>query len=306
IKAIEIKLSQGAKPGKGGVLPASKITPEIAAIRGVPLNQDVISPPYHKAFSNVEEMIDFIESVADVTGLPVGIKSAIGKLDDWVTLIDLMKKTDNGPDFITIDGGEGGTGAAPPSFADHMSIPLMYAFTDVYRLFKNEGMADKMVFIASAKLGFPAKAAMAFGMGADLINVAREAMISIGCIQAQKCHNNTCPTGVATQNKWLTRGIVVPEKAERLNNYFTKFKKEFVEITHALGYEHPCQISMRDIDINLGDKHLMQTLESTFGYQKVPVPFENMQKLRDCVYLGGCYATVVEKQADKLEFVNEL
>ncbi|MEM9143608.1 MAG: FMN-binding glutamate synthase family protein, partial [Bacteroidota bacterium] len=182
IKAIEIKLSQGAKPGKGGVLPAAKITPEIADIRGIPLGRDVLSPATHSAFGNVAELLRLIEDIAEETGLPVGIKGAIGKLDQWEELAGLMQETGKGPDFITVDGGEGGTGAAPPSFADHVSLPWVYGFSSIYRLFQEKGLVDRIVFIGSGKLGFPAKAAMAFAMGVDCINVAREAMMSIGCI----------------------------------------------------------------------------------------------------------------------------
>ena len=198
IKAIEIKLSQGAKPGKGGVLPGKKITREIADIRGVEVGKDVLSPSTHKAFSNVPQLLQFIESIAKETGLPVGIKGAIGKLEQWMELADLMKKTGRGPDFITVDGGEGGTGAAPPSFADHVSLPFVYGFAGLYKIFQQRGLTERIVFIGSGKLGFPAKAAMAFAMGVDCINVAREAMMSIGCIQAQVCHTNRCPAGIAT------------------------------------------------------------------------------------------------------------
>jgi glutamate synthase domain-containing protein 2 len=287
VKAIEIKLSQGAKPGKGGVLPAVKITKEIAAIRGVEMGKDVISPPNHSAFSNVHEMVDFIESVAEKTGLPVGIKAAIGKLDQWKELADIMLKTNKGPDFISVDGGEGGTGAAPPSFADHVSLPWVYGFSDLYKMFQNYGLSERIVFIGSAKLGFPAKGAMAFAMGADCINVAREAMMSIGCIQAQICHTNHCPSGVATQSKWLQSGINPTLKSERLAQYFRTFRKELVEITHAAGYEHPCQFKMSDIDVNVDDHHLSKELDKTYMYEKTPVPFTSVQDLKDCIYLGG-------------------
>ncbi len=287
IRAIEVKLSQGAKPGKGGVLPGKKITKQIAEIRGVQIGKDVLSPSTHSAFSTIPELLDFVEHIAQETGLPVGIKAAIGKLDQWQELATLMKKTGKGPDFITIDGGEGGTGAAPPSFADHVSLPWIYGFSDVYKIFKEQNITDRIVFVASGKLGFPAKAAMAFAMGADCINVAREAMMSIGCIQAQICHTNRCPTGIATQKKWTQKGIDIPLKSDRLNQYFRTFRKEFLEITHACGYEHPAQFTMNDVDISLGDKNLTQTLANTYKYNKVEVPFENMQKLKDCAYLGG-------------------
>lgn len=287
VRAIEIKLSQGAKPGKGGVLPGSKITEQIAEIRGVEVGKDVLSPPNHKAFSNVPEMVDFIEKIAHETGLPVGIKAAIGKLEQWEELADIMAATGKGPDFITVDGGEGGTGAAPPSFADHVSLPWVYGFGDLYKLFQRKGLSEQIVFIGSGKLGFPAKAAMAFAMGVDCINVAREAMMSIGCIQAQVCHTNTCPSGVATQNKWLQSGIDPTLKSVRLAQYFKTFRKEFIEITHASGYEHPCQFKMSDIEINVDDHNLSSELSATYQYQKTVVPFNGMQSLKDCEYLGG-------------------
>lgn len=290
IRALEIKLSQGAKPGKGGVLPASKITPEISQIRHVPLGKDVLSPPNHSTFSNMEELVEFVEAIAKNTGLPVGVKAAIGKLDEWEELADIMKRDGKGPDFITIDGGEGGTGAAPPSFADHVALPFIYGFTDVYKIFQHRGLCNRIVFVAAGKLGFPAKAAMAFAMGADVINVAREAMLSIGCIQAQSCHTNTCPTGIATQNRWLQAGINVKNKAERVNYYFTNFRKELLEMTHACGYEHPCQFTMDDVEINLGDRYIAKSLAQTFVYNKTEVPFNSTKTLVGCANLGGSYS----------------
>jgi glutamate synthase domain-containing protein 2 len=289
IRAIEVKLSQGAKPGKGGVLPGSKITKEIAEIRGVEIGKTVLSPPNHTAFSTVPELLDFIEAIAEETGLPVGIKAAIGKLEQWEELADVMLKTGKGPDFITVDGGEGGTGAAPPSFADHVSLPWVYGFGDLYKVFQDKGLSERIVFIGSGKLGFPAKAAMAFAMGADVINVAREAMMSIGCIQAQICHTNKCPTGIATQSNWLQNGVDPSLKSVRLAQYFKSFKKEFIEITHAAGYEHPCQFTMNDIEINVDDHNLSSELSSTYQYHKTEVPFISMQNLKNCTHLGGNY-----------------
>ncbi|MBW1295638.1 FMN-binding glutamate synthase family protein [Aquimarina litoralis] len=295
IKAIEIKLSQGAKPGKGGVLPGAKITPEIAKIRGVEVGKDVLSPSTHKAFKNVPELLQLIEDIAEETGLPVGIKAAIGKTEQWELLAELMVKSNRGPDFITIDGGEGGTGAAPPSFADHVSLPWIYGFSAIYKIFQKHNLTERVVFIGSGKLGFPAKAAMAFAMGVDCINVAREAMMSIGCIQAQICHTNKCPAGVATQSKWLQKGINVPLKSDRLAQYFKSFRKELVEITHAAGYEHPSQFTMKDIDVNVDDGELTKTLEDSFKYSKTPVEFTCTQDLKDCSYLGGHYSETLSK-----------
>lgn len=287
IRAIELKLSQGAKPGKGGVLPGKKITAEIAEIRGVEKGKDVLSPSYHTAFSTVQEMVDFIEAMAEETGLPVGIKSAVGKLNMWEELCEIMYSSGKGPDFITIDGGEGGTGAAPPSFANHVSLPLLYGFTQVYRLFQEKGLEKDIVWIASGKLGFPSKAAMAFAIGADVINVAREAMMSIGCIQAQTCHTNFCPTGVATQNPWLQHGLHIGDKSERFYHYVKSFRKEFLEITHASGYEHPSEFKMSDLKMNTSDQYQSKGLDEIFQYSKTEVPFSNMKSLQECDYLGA-------------------
>ena len=287
LRAIELKLSQGAKPGKGGMLPASKINQEIADIRNIPLGKDAISPAFHAQFSNISEMVDFIESMATETGLPVGVKSAIGKLEQWEELAAYMAKTGKGPDFITIDGGEGGTGAAPHAFADHVSMPFTFAFAKVYQIFQRHDLTDKIFFIASGKLGFPEKALLAFAMGADSINIAREAMMSIGCIQAQKCHTNHCPTGIATSNKWLQAGIDVTLKSERYYRYHYTLVKEIAEITHACGYEHPCQMTMDDIELSMGDNNRTMTLSKAYGYHKTPIAYENFNELIECPHLGG-------------------
>ena len=162
-------------------------------------------------------------------------------------------------------------------------------------------ITDRIVFIGSGKLGFPAKAAMAFAMGADVINVAREAMLSIGCIQAQSCHTNTCPTGVATQNKWLQAGINIKDKADRVNYYFTNFRKELLEITHACGYEHPCQFTMDDVEINLGDRFIAKSLAKTFVYHKTKVPFDSTDTLLGCPNLGGSYKKGQETEVKEVE-----
>lgn len=286
VRLIEIKLSQGAKPGKGGVLPAAKITAEIAGIRHVPMGKDVLSPSYHTAFGTVMEMVDFIEDVAENTGLPVGIKSAVGKMDMWHELLTIMRDEKRGPDFIVIDGGEGGTGAAPPSFANHVSMPFMYAFTEVYRMVQSYDLEEDITLIASAKLGFPSRAIMAFAMGADLVNVAREAMMSIGCIQAQVCHTNRCPSGVATQSNWLQAGIDVPLKADRFASYMKTLRKEILEISHASGYEHPCQFTMDDIKLSMGDNNQTLTLQEVFDYEKTALASHDLASFKSCDFLG--------------------
>ena len=252
IKMIEIKLSQGAKPGKGGILPKQKVTSEIARIRGIKESEECISPNSHSAFSSEDELIDFIELLAKESGLPIGIKSAIGKIDFWEKLANRIKMRNEGPDFITIDGGEGGTGAAPLSFTDHVSLPFKIGFKRVYTIFKKYDLTNSIAWIGSAKLGFPDRAIVAFAMGCDIINVARETMLAIGCIQAQKCHTGHCPTGVATQNKWLQRGLNIKDKSERCAQYIMGFRKELLQLTYASGYEHPSEFTGQDIEISSG------------------------------------------------------
>ncbi len=267
IRLIEVKLSQGAKPGKGGVLPAAKVTAEISEARGVPRGTDCISPNGHREFGNVKELIDFVERIAERTGLPVGIKSAIGQLDFWYELAEGMKRSGRGPDFITIDGGEGGTGAAPLTFADHVALPYKLGFTRVYRVFLESGLADDITFIGSAKLGFPDRAIIAMALGADLIGVAREAMLSIGCIQAQKCHTGHCPSGVATHSRWFERGLDPDVNAARFQGYVEAFRNEMLAVTHAAGYEHPAQFTPHDIEMSTGAASF-STLYEVYGYDK--------------------------------------
>ncbi len=278
VKMIEIKLSQGAKPGKGGILPKDKITEEISKIRGIPRDRDCISPNSHTEFSNVSELVEFIESLADISGLPVGIKSAVGESKFWEELAVKMKATNQGPDFITIDGGEGGTGAAPLSFADHVSLPFKIGFKRVYTIFKNHDLINDITWIGSAKLGFPDRAVVAFAMGCDLINIARESMLSIGCIQAQQCHTGNCPSGVATHNAWLIRGLDVPTKSKRAAQFLKGLRKEILQLTYACGYTHPCQFTGKDIEISSG-VNLFDTLEKVIGYEKVKVPMTNLENL---------------------------
>ncbi|MFQ5844400.1 MAG: FMN-binding glutamate synthase family protein [Planctomycetota bacterium] len=267
IRMIEIKLSQGAKPGKGGVLPAAKVTPEIAEARGVPPGRDCISPGTHSAFGDTDELIEFTEDIAAASGLPVGVKSAIGQLDFWNELAQKMKATGCGPDFVTIDGGEGGTGAAPLTFADHVALPYKLGFSRVYEMFLRAGLADDIVWIGSGKLGFPDRAIVAMAMGADLVNIAREAMLSIGCIQAQKCHTGHCPTGVTTHSPWRQRGLVPGVNAGRFAGYLDAFRGEVLAVTHACGYEHPGQFTPHDIEISSGP-NVFKTLHEIFGYDK--------------------------------------
>jgi glutamate synthase (ferredoxin) len=249
VRAIEIKLSQGAKPGLGGVLPAAKVTKEIARIRLIPLGKDCISPAHHTAFHDVDSMLDFIELLADRTGLPVGIKSAVGDAGFWRDLVMRIEATGKAPDFVTIDGGEGGTGAAPLVFSDHVALPFKLGFAEVYRTFAERGLHEKVVFIGSGKLGFPEAGLLAIGMGCDMINVAREAMLAVGCIQAQQCHTGHCPTGVATQDRWLMRGLDPTLKSARLANYLVTLRKELLALANACGEVHPALVPIDRIEI---------------------------------------------------------
>jgi len=265
VRAIEIKLSQGAKPGLGGMLPAEKINQEIADIRGIPLGVDCSSPSRHTEFDDVDSMLDFVEAVAEATGLPVGVKSAVGNLDFWHDLVDLVGP-DRSVDFITIDGGEGGTGAAPLVFTDSVALPYRLGFTSVFKLFAEAEKDADITFIGSAKLGLPENAIVAFALGADMVNTARGAMLAMGCIQAQKCHTDHCPTGVATQNPWLTRGLDPTLKAERVANYVKTLRRDLLKIAEACGVPHPGLISVDDIEIVDGARS-SRLLGEVYGYQ---------------------------------------
>ena len=279
VRAIEIKLSQGAKPGKGGILPAKKVSAEIARARGIPIGIECVSPNAHEEFDTVDEMIDFLERIADATGLPVGIKSAIGELPFWRELCERMKQRREGPDFIAIDGGEGGTGSAPLTFADHVSLPFKVGFKRVFRVFLEAGATDRVVWIGSGKLGFPDRAVVAFAMGCDLIQIAREAMMAIGCIQAQRCHTNHCPAGIATQSRWLQAGVNVEDKAKRLSSFIKSFRKELLDLSFAAGYQHPAQFDGGDIEVGAGINEF-QPLEDILGYHKPAIEFTTMADYR--------------------------
>ena len=248
IKAIEIKLSQGAKAGLGGIVPASKVTSEIAAIRGVKPGEACLSPARHSAFGDADSLLDFVEKLADESGLPVGIKSAVGQIEFWGELANLMTNGDRGVDFIAIDGGEGGTGAAPLVFADHVALPFRIGFKRVRNEFLSRGLEDRVTFIGSGKLGFPEVAFRAFATGCDLIALAREPMLAIGCIQAQRCHSGHCPAGVATQNRWLVRGLDPDRKSVRCGTYIISLRKEILRLSRVCGKEHVSQINESDFE----------------------------------------------------------
>ena len=266
VRALEVKLSQGAKPGLGGVLPAAKVSREIAETRGVPEGVDCLSPSRHAEFDDVDSMLDFVELLADETGLPVGIKSAVGDMDFWHDLTDLMSRGDRGVDFVTVDGGEGGTGASPLIFTDAVSLPFRLGFARVYGEFAKRGLHEDVTFIGAGKLGLPDNAVVAFALGADMVNVAREAMLAVGCIQAQKCHTGECPTGVVTQNPWLARGLDPESKAERVANYVRTLRRDLLKVSETCGVEHPGLIGPGSVELldTLADGRL---LDEVYGYE---------------------------------------
>jgi glutamate synthase domain-containing protein 2 len=266
IRALEVKLSQGAKPGLGGLLPGVKVSPEIAATRGVPVGKDCVSPSRHAEFADCDGLLDWVEMLAAETGLPVGIKSAVGDLGFWRDLTRLMRETGRGVDFVTIDGGEGGTGASPLIFTDSVSLPFRLGFGRVYSIFAECGLHEQVVFVGAGKLGLPDNAVVAFSLGCDMVNVAREAMLAIGCIQAQKCHLDTCPTGVATQDRWLAHGLDPTLKSVRVANYIKTLRRDLMKVAEACGVEHPALIGSDTVEI-LDGHTAATTLGEQYGYR---------------------------------------
>lgn len=238
VKMIELKLSQGAKPGHGGILPAIKNTEEIGAIRNVEPHTTVSSPPHHTAFSDPEGLLKFIKQLRDLSGgKPVGFKLCVGKNNEFVDICKAMCKTGILPDFISVDGGEGGTGAAPVEFSNSIGTPLHDGLVFVVNTLEGFDLKKGIRVIASGKVISGFHMARAMALGADICHSARAMMLALGCIQALECHENTCPTGVATQNKSLMRGLVVGEKAERVASYHEKTVHSFVELVAATGSE---------------------------------------------------------------------
>lgn len=220
VKLVELKLSQGAKPGHGGVLPAIKNTPEIAQIRHVPAGKTILSPPGHSSFSDAKGLLNFIKKLRELShGKPVGFKLCVGSTQEFEEICEQMNVLNIYPDFITVDGAEGGTGAAPPEFSDGVGMPLEPALIFVNNTLKNYGVRDKIKIIASGKVLTSLDILRAIAMGADLCNNARGFMFALGCIQALRCNTNKCPTGVATQDKMLIKGLDVVDKSERVYQF---------------------------------------------------------------------------------------
>ena len=241
VAAFEIKMSQGAKPGKGGVLPGGKVTPEIAAIRGIPAGESSISPNRHRDAANTTELLDQVRYIRELTGRPVGIKTAIGGWHFLNELADnvLRRGLEYAPDFLVIDGGEGGSGAAPQALFDHMSLSIEEALPRAADVLYESGLKERIRLVGSGKLVTSARAAWALCVGADFVNTARGFMFSLGCIQALRCHTNTCPTGITTHNPRLQRGLVVEEKFQRVANYAQGMNHDIEMIAHSCGVAHP-------------------------------------------------------------------
>lgn len=253
VKMIELKLSQGAKPGHGGVLPAVKVTEEISRIRGVPMGEDVLSPPAHSAFSTPEELLRFIDTLRQLSGgKPVGFKLCIGNKREFMSICKAMLSTKIVPDFITVDGAEGGTGASPMEFTDFVGTPLREGLVFVHNCLIGINLRDKIRVFASAKVATGFDMITKLALGADVCNAARSMMLSMGCIQSQQCNLNTCPTGIATQQKRLKYGLVVDEKKIRVAHYHGQTIQSFLTLVAAMGIKHPGEIIpahiMRRID----------------------------------------------------------
>ena len=257
VKMIEIKLAQGAKPGKGGMLLKEKITPDIAAIRKVPMGKDAYAPARHSEFSDVDGLFDFIDHVRGIAKKPVGIKMVIGHTSEIEAIAEKMKnEPGRGPDYIVIDGGDGGTGAAPLVLSSYCGLPMKQAVAVADWALKHHGVRDKVVLFASGKISTPVDIAVAMALGADAVYMARGFMLALGCIQALECHTNNCPTGIATQNKKLEKALDIHAAAARVAKYAEVLYKETTMLCESSGYDTPDQITPDDIMVVTSPGHL--------------------------------------------------
>jgi len=248
VKMVELKLSQGAKPGHGGMLPGPKVTPEIAEARGVPVGVDCISPAAHSAFSTPVEMMQFIARLRELSGgKPTGLKLCIGHPWEWFAMVKAMLETGITPDFIVVDGAEGGTGAAPLEFTDHVGSPLQEGLLLVHNTLRGAGLRERVKVGCAGKVVSAFDIARLMALGADWCNSARGFMFALGCIQAQHCHTGHCPTGVTTQDPLRQRSLVVPDKAERVYNFHQQTLHALQELIQAAGVNHPAEITAHHI-----------------------------------------------------------
>lgn len=257
IKMIEVKLSQGAKPGHGGILPQHKISEEIAEIRGIPRDRDCISPASHSAFSNPLEFMAFLQKLRDLSGgKPVGFKLCLGQPWQFMSIVKAMLQTKIIPDFIVVDGSEGGTGAAPVELIDHMGTPLREGLLFIHNTLVGAGLRDQIKIGASGKVISAFDIASIMAIGADWVNAARGFMFAIGCIQAQSCHTNQCPVGIATQDKERQSALDVPSKAERVFHYQNNTLKALAEMIASSGLSHPEQIEAHHLAQRVNDREI--------------------------------------------------
>ncbi len=260
VKLVEIKLSQGAKPGHGGVLPGPKVTPEIAAARGVPVGVDCISPAAHSAFATPLELMQFIARLRELSGgKPTGIKLCIGHPWEWFAMVKAMQASGITPDFIVVDGAEGGTGASPLEFTDHVGSPLQEGLLLVHNTLRGVGLRQRIRIGCAGKVISAFDIVRLMALGADWCNSARGFMFALGCIQAQHCHTGHCPTGVTTQSPLRQQALVVPDKAERVYNYHQETLKALKELVQAAGLQHPGEIGAHHI-VRRGNDHKVQSL----------------------------------------------
>lgn len=272
VKMFEIKLSQGAKPGKGGILPAIKVTEEVAKIRGIPAHQDSISPNRHPDINSVDDLLDMIQHIRDITGKPVGCKFVLGSYE-WLHDLCLaihQRGIESAPDFITLDSADGGTGASPQGLMDYMGIPISESLPKLVDILVLYNLRERIKVIVGGKIVTPADVAWALCAGADFINSARGFMFALGCIQSMKCHKNTCPTGITTHKPHLQRGLVVEDKIERVFNYASNMAYEVETLCHSCGVDEPRQLQRRHARI-VREDGLSVSLEDIFPDQK-PLP----------------------------------
>ena len=282
VKMIEIKLSQGAKPGHGGILPASKVTPEISAARGVPMGQDCVSPARHSAFSSPVEMLEFIAELRKLSGgKPVGFKFCLGHAWEWFAIVKAMLQTGITPDFIVVDGAEGGTGAAPVEFSDHVGAPMQEGLALVHNTLIGVGLRDRIKLGCAGKVISAFDIARMMALGADWVNAARGFMFALGCIQAQSCHTGNCPTGVTTQDPLRQKALVVSNKAERVWMFHKSTLHALMELVQAAGLQHPNQLTARHIMRRVSDTEVRMLSQLLMHVAPGALLQENLDALPD-------------------------